>query len=74
MHSNILRHNGSHHPARATKATMSRTTDRVLGVHGIIIASLQAGTRLSVGEADQIVILPAERIVYQQKSDGGQSP
>jgi len=29
--------NGSHHPARASKATMSKTPDRVLGVHGFVI-------------------------------------
>ena len=28
--------NGSHHPARASKATMSKTADRVLGVHGFV--------------------------------------
>ncbi len=27
----------SHHPARAGKATMSKTADRVLGVHGLVI-------------------------------------
>jgi hypothetical protein len=32
-----LRHNGSHHPARASEATMSKTADRVLGVHGLVI-------------------------------------
>ena len=25
-----------HHPARASKATMSKTADRVLGVHGFV--------------------------------------
>jgi hypothetical protein len=29
--------NGSHHPARASKASMSKTADRVLGVHGFVI-------------------------------------
>jgi hypothetical protein len=33
--------NGSHHPARASKATMSKTADRVLGVHGFVIANYQ---------------------------------
>jgi hypothetical protein len=28
--------NGSHHPARASKATMSKPADRVLGVHGFV--------------------------------------
>jgi hypothetical protein len=31
--------NGSHHPARASKATMSKTADRVLGVHGFVLPS-----------------------------------
>jgi len=30
--------NGGHHPARASKSTMSKTADRVLGVHGLVIA------------------------------------
>jgi hypothetical protein len=30
------RPNGSHHPARASKATMLKTADRVLGVHGFV--------------------------------------
>jgi hypothetical protein len=35
---NILEpNNGSHHPARASKASMSKTADRVLGVHGFVI-------------------------------------
>ncbi len=34
---NPLRPNGSHHPARARKAYMSKTADRVLGVHGFVI-------------------------------------
>jgi hypothetical protein len=29
--------NGGHHPARASKATMSKTADRVLGVHGFVL-------------------------------------
>ena len=29
--------NGSHHRARASNATISKTADRVLGVHGIVI-------------------------------------
>jgi uncharacterized protein YpbB len=33
--------NGSHHPARAREATMSKTADRVLGVHGFVIWRLQ---------------------------------
>jgi len=33
----LIQDNGSHHPARATKATMSKTADRVLGVHGFVI-------------------------------------
>lgn len=28
--------NGGHHAARASKATMSKTADRVLGVHGFV--------------------------------------
>jgi hypothetical protein len=31
--------NGSHHPARASKAPMSKTADRVLGVHGFVLPS-----------------------------------
>ena len=31
--------NGDHHPARASKATMSKTADRVLGVHGFVQVS-----------------------------------
>jgi uncharacterized protein YpbB len=33
--------NGSHHPVHASKATMSKTADRVLGVHGFVIWRLQ---------------------------------
>jgi transposase InsO family protein len=29
--------NGSHHPARAIQASISKTADRVLGVHGFVI-------------------------------------
>jgi hypothetical protein len=32
----LLRHNDGHHPARASKVTMSKTADRVLGVHGFV--------------------------------------
>ncbi len=31
-----LRCNVGHHPARASKATMLKTADRVLGVHGFV--------------------------------------
>jgi len=34
--------NGSHHPARASKATMSKTADRVLGVHGLVMRHFHA--------------------------------
>jgi len=33
----VIAANGSHHPARASKATTSKTADRVLGVHGFVI-------------------------------------
>jgi len=35
--SSDLSGNGGHHPARASEATMSKTADRVLGVHGFVI-------------------------------------
>ena len=31
--------NDGNHPARASKATMSKTADRVLGVHGFVQVS-----------------------------------
>jgi hypothetical protein len=37
--------NGSHHPARAGKATMSKTADRVLGVHGFVRPSVKSSTK-----------------------------
>jgi hypothetical protein len=36
------RTNGSHHPARASKATMLKTADRVLGVHGLVMRQFHA--------------------------------
>lgn len=34
--------NDSHHPARASEATMSKTPDRVLGVHGFVRPRLES--------------------------------
>jgi hypothetical protein len=35
-----MTHNACHHPARASKGTMSKTADPVLGVHGFVRSGL----------------------------------
>jgi hypothetical protein len=40
--------NAGHHPARASKATMSKTADRVLGVHGLVLAILESEMAMRV--------------------------
>jgi hypothetical protein len=41
----------SHHPARASKATMSKTADRVFGVHGFVIWRLQIHVQNAIDAA-----------------------
>ena len=46
--------NGSHHPARASKATMSKTADRVLGVHGFVLHFIAICCKAHLGNVAEL--------------------